>query len=207
MKRCLVLGNGPTLKDMPRELLAKYPTFGSNRVYLLGNFTPTYYACVNNVMLQQIIPEILPLQCEKYIKAKFSHLVPDSTPLNDIGCDGLFSFHPDKYVWEGYTVTYVLLQLAYWKGFEEVGLLGVRHEYNCEGKPNELQRITGEDINHFAPDYMPPGFVWNLPDLENSERAYGMAKQVYTSAGRRIVNLTPGTKLEVFEKGDYTEWL
>ena len=206
MKRCLVLGNGPSLKDMPRELLEKYPTFGSNRVYLLDGFTPTYYAAVNPLVVKQFANEINKMDCEKYITEKLSSRIPGSIPLNNVGCN-LFSFRPDKYIWEGFTVTYVLLQLAFWKGFDEVGLLGVKHEYTFTGSPNQLLNAKGPDLNHFAPDYFTDGMIWNAPDLERSENAYRIAHQVYSDAGRGIINLTPGTKLEVFPKGDYLSWL
>jgi hypothetical protein len=68
-------------------------------------------------------------------------------------------------------------------------------------------KAEGQDHNHFSPDYFTNGASWHAPDLAKSERAYRMAETVYNDNGRKIINLTPGTKLDVFEKGDWQEWL
>lgn len=204
--RCLVIGNGKSLNQIPRDLLEKYPTFGSNRIYLLDGFTPTYYAACNPLIVKQYAKEINRMKCEKFIHNKLSSLIPGSIPLYDIGAE-LFSFRPDAYIYEGYTVTYVLLQLAYWKGFQEIGLVGVDHNYTFDGAPNQLLKAEGEDVNHFSPDYFTNGAEWHAPDLAKSERAYKMAETVYNESSRKIINLTPGTKLDVFTKGDWQEWL
>lgn len=206
LRRCLVIGNGKSLNDISRELLDKYPTFGSNRIYLLNGFIPTYYAACNPLVIKQYAKEINRMKCEKFIKDKLSSLIPGSTPLYDIGAE-LFSFRPDAYIYEGYTVTYVLLQLAYWKNFQEVGLVGVDHDYQFKGAPNQLLKAEGEDPNHFSPDYFANGAEWHAPDLAKSERAYRMAETVYNDNNRKIINLTPGTKLDVFQKGDWQSWL
>jgi len=44
---------------------------------------------------------------------------------------------------------------------------------------------------------------WDLPDLETSEIAYGLAKATYQAYRRRIIDATIGGKLTVFEKVDY----
>ena len=204
--RCLVIGNGKSLKDIPLDFLKRYPSFGSNRIYLLDGFTPDYYACVNPLVAKQYSKEIARMKSEKYICAKHAHLIPGSTGIVSIS-NALFSFRPDCYLYEGYTVTYVLLQLAFWKGYREVGLIGVDHDYVFEGAPNQELKAEGEDHNHFHPDYFSGGVKWNAPDLAKSEEAYEIARQVYTESGRRIINLTPGSKLDVFPREDWTSWL
>ena len=51
MKTCLIIGNGPSLANVPNEFLERFFTFGSNRVYL--KFTPDVYACVNPLVTRQ----------------------------------------------------------------------------------------------------------------------------------------------------------
>lgn len=207
MKTCLVIGNGPSLKDMPLDFLRKYPTFGSNRIYLLDGFTPTYYACVNPLVVQQSATEIDALKCEeKYINSMcLDGNIKDAIPLYSVPMR-IFSDDPLRMIYEGYTVTYVLLQLAFWKGFERVGLVGVDHSYRYEGKPNEECEAHGVDPNHFHPAYFSGGMLWNNPDLAESERSYKMARAAFEKAGRRVVNLTPGSKLEIFEREDWQTW-
>ena len=206
MKTCIIVGNGPSLNDIPLELLNKYPTFGTNRIYLLEGFTPTYYVSVNPLVIEQSIDEINALQAEeKYIRANLAHLIPGSYPLHNAQA-WTFSRDPLTYIFEGFTVTYVCMQLAFWMGFETVLLVGVDHYFKVKGNPNEQQKMKGDDPNHFTPEYF-KGADWNLPDLANSERSYNIAKRVYEKAGRRIINLTTKTALDIFPKGDYREWL
>ena len=81
--------------------------------------------------------------------------------------------------WEGNTVTMVAIQLAYYMGFSEVYLLGVDHSYQFNGTPHAEQLSTGDDPNHFAPNYFGKGFRWHLPDLEGSELAYRVANHIF----------------------------
>ena len=85
-------------------------------------------------------------------------------------------------------MTYVAMQLAYFMGFEEVVLVGVDHSFATKGPAHEVVTSTGADPNHFDPTYFGKGFRWQLPDLETSELAYGLARQVFEADGRRIVD-------------------
>ena len=55
-KTCVIVGNGPSLKNTPMELLKDHYSFGMNRIYIgfdeLG-FTPTFYVCVNVLVRRQ----------------------------------------------------------------------------------------------------------------------------------------------------------
>jgi len=206
-KTALVIGNGPSLNDIPLDFLGKYPSFGTNKIYLLDDFEPNYYVAVNPLVIEQAGNTVRKIDYDaKFIAAHYTrHLVEDALPLYSTAIP-LFSRTPDKWVYEGYTVTYVCLQLAYFMGFSTVLLVGVDHSYEFEGQPNEQKLSWGEDVNHFHPAYFANGQKWHNPDLERSERAYQMARTVYDFEGRKIFNLTPGTKLDVFEKGDIAEW-
>jgi len=106
-------------------------------------------------------------------------------------------------LWEGATVTYVALQLAFYLGFETVILVGVDHNFVTQGKPNTTIVSEGDDPNHFHPGYFGKGFRWQLPDLDTSERGYLLARRAYEQAGRRVLDATIGGKLQIFEKVDY----
>jgi len=202
----LVIGNGPSLSDVPVKFLEKYPSFGSNRIYLLEGFRPTYFVAVNPLVIEQFNREINLLECPKFITAHYTrHLLTDAFPLYTSVIPS-FSRDPEQWVYEGYTVTYVSLQLAFYMGYDTVLLVGVDHSYDFEGEPNDMQVSKGDDVNHFSPDYFGIGRRWHLPNLFAMERAYNMAKTVYEYQGKRIVNLTPGSMLDVFDKGDIAEW-
>lgn len=196
---CTIIGNGPSLKHVPNMWLDKYPTFGSNKIYL--KYIPTYYVCTNPLILKQNKSAIEMLDCEKFARAGF---IDSGNPLN-INPVKEFSTRPYEWVYEGYTVTFVSLQLAYYFGFTTVLLVGIDHRYEYNGKPNQKNVYEGDDVNHFHPDYF-KGQEWNNPDLAQSEISYKMAKVVYEKEHRRIINLTYNSALNVFEKDSIDNW-
>ena len=106
-------------------------------------------------------------------------------------------------VWEGATVTYVALQLAYFMGFDPVILIGVDHSFKSKGKANSTVVSQGDDPDHFHAGYFGKGFRWQLPDLDTSEVGYAMARQAYEADGRQVLDATVGGQLQVFDKVDY----
>jgi hypothetical protein len=120
--------------------------------------------------------------------------------------DSIFSFDPKNWIYEGGTVTYVALQLAYFMGFKTILLVGLDHYYQYTGLPNEEVVMEGNDTNHFVGNYFPPGTKWNNPDLVQSEISYTEARRVFEEDGRRIINLTPNSGESVFEKGELKDY-
>lgn len=196
----IVIGNGPSLRDVPDTFLKKHVTLGSNRVYL--RHTPNYYAVINPLVISQNRDEIQKLATVKFVRAGMDMHGYQLTS----GKKPLFSFEPLQWINEGYTVTYVLLQIAYYLGLTTVLLVGVDHRYTFDGKPNQKRRMEGDDPNHFDPAYF-RGQEWQNPDLEKSAKFYKVARDVYANDGRQIINLTPGSDLDVFEKGDLAGWI
>ena len=110
-------------------------------------------------------------------------------------------------LFQGHTVTYVAMQLAYHMGFSEVGLIGCDHHFKTEGPSNKTV-VSGEvDLNHFHPKYFADGVKWDLPDLLGSEYHYEYANKVFKQDGRKIVNCTEGGKLEIFERLPLQEFI
>ena len=199
---CLVIGNGPSLKDVPNSFLDQYPSFGTNRIFL--KYVPTYYVVVNPLVIEQnkAIIEILP--CDKFLPFGYDFKCEHHGFL--ASTQKQFSHNPDKWIAEGFTVTYGCLQLAYYMGFTTVLLVGVDHRYKFSGEPNEPHLFEGDDPNHFDPEYF-KGVKWHNPDLERSEISYQYAKEAFEQDHRKIINLTPNTALNVFEKGNINDWL
>lgn len=199
-KACFVLGNGPSLADVRNYMLDMLPTFGTNRIYL--KYTPTFYVCVNDLIARQSLDEISKLTSMKFITERVA--IPGAFQLHS--GPPCFSTDITKEVYEGGTVTYVALQIAFSLGYRNVYLLGVDHSYVSPGEPNAEVKWTGADINHFDSSYMLEGEAWNCPDLYSSEIAYGLAKEAYEANGGKIINLTHGTKLDVFDKMNFYDF-
>lgn len=200
----VVVCNGPSLNKVPLDFLSAYPTFGTNRIFLHEQFKPTYYVSVNPLVLEQSAEGIASLECMKFVRQGFEDKF-GAVPLRSASTP-LFMYNPLQWIYEGYTVTFVCLQLAFYMGFTTVLLVGLDHRFEYDGDPNEQQTFKGKDVNHFHPDYF-TGLQWNLPDLEASEHAYGLAEEAYSAVNRQVINLTPGTALEVFEKGMLSKWM
>ncbi len=207
-ERCFIIGNGPSLKTMDLSPLRDEFTFGLNRAYLMFDrlgFATNCLVMVNRYVIEQCAEEIVSQPCLKFISWANREVLPanaDVTFVRSVQQPG-FSKNAAQGVWEGATVTYVAMQLAYLMGFERVCLIGVDHSFATAGKPNSLVRSQGDDPNHFDSAYFGKGFRWQLPDLETSEVAYSMARLAFEADNRQIVDATAGGRLEVFEKVEY----
>ncbi len=209
-QRCFILGNGPSLRRTNVQRLKGEITFGMNRIYLLFpemGFETTYYVAINTLVIEQCAHEIQRLPMPKFVTWRARRWLRHASNLYYLDTDytppETFASDVCGRVFEGSTVTYVALQLAYHMGFSEVILIGVDHTFATKGQPNVTVVSTGDDQNHFSPEYFGRGFRWQLPDLEASERAYRLARQAYESAGRRVLDATIGGNLTVFPKVDY----
>jgi hypothetical protein len=210
--RCVVIGNGPSLNRMDLSVLRDVPTFGLNRGYLLfariGGPT-TYLVSVNRYVLEQSTAEMLASPCPKFFNWRHRRYVPagrdDVIFLNTTHTPGFSTDLARQGLWEGATVTYVALQLAYHLGYREAVLIGVDHSFSTPGAAHQLVTSGGADPNHFDPSYFGAGYRWQLPDLEMSERAYSMAKVAFEAAGGHILDATVGGKLAIFPKADFNE--
>jgi hypothetical protein len=209
-QRCFIIGNGPSLKKTDLSRLKGEFTFGMNRFYLLfeelGFFT-TYFVSINSLVIEQCAEDIRRLPMPRFVSWHSRHLIQPAKGLGFLHTTYTgpkFARDARGRLWEGATVTYVALQLAYHMGFEQVILIGVDHSFVTQGKPNTTVVSQGDDPNHFSAGYFGKGFRWQLPDLETSERGYRMARLAYQQAGRQVLDATVDGKLTVFQKCDYS---
>lgn len=197
----IIIGNGPSLKHVSNDFLASMPSFGSNRIW--RKFKPTYHVISDPLDVKKNMSYLMSLDTPKFIQSTFGIEYPIEIIYNNSHPDwNSFTPDPTKPMYDGCTVTYVCLELAYWMGFATVYLVGVDHRYTWEGP--RLQTIIVDkdtvDPNHFIPDYHMPGEAWQPPNLKRMEHGYRLAKAAYEADGRKIINLTENTALDVFEK-------
>lgn len=218
-ERCVLVANGPSLNEMDLSFLADEITIGMNKIFLgfeLFGFHPKYYLAVNEKVVAQAAAEIQAMTSMKFISraaAKdhvfedaFTHYITTHPYCLDAAGEAKPFFSRDiarDGVNEGWTVTHVALQFAYYLGFTEVVIIGLDHRFSFEGGPNEAQVLEGADPNHFCSNYFGGGHSWDTPDLAKSEAAYKIARDTYEAAGRRILDATVDGACTVFEKVDY----
>lgn len=206
---CFIIGNGPSLNKMNLSLLNDYYTFGLNKIYMIFEKNPfilTYHIAVNSLVIDQIKENIKLIECPSFLanyaarksKIKSSNIYY----LGDSGTSDFFYKDIQKGIVQGWTVTYVAMQIAYYMGFKRVFLIGVDHNFVQSGSANEMQSMKGNDPNHFDPNYF-KGQSWHLADLERSELSYLIAQHIYKLDNRIIYDATLNGKLEIFDKIDF----
>lgn len=210
---CFIIGNGPSLNKMDLSPLKNHHTFGLNKIYLLFDkvdLNLSYHVAVNPLVIEQSVKEFESLSCPSFLAYRCAHkLIKALEHIYFILPQGkLYTFQTDlsKEIFEGYTVTYVAMQIAFYMGFSQVFLIGVDHNFVAVGNPNNKQFLQGEDPNHFHPSYF-GNKEWHLPDLEASELSYSMARFHFNRDGRQIYDATVNGKLQIFPKISYEQAL
>lgn len=212
-ERCIIIGNGPSLKKIDVELLKENWTIGTNRIYLLTEktgFEPSFYCCVNPHVIDQFGQDIAQVRSIKWVRDHRRDLVVDDGKTFYMQSEPRISFVDDLSMlrWhEGWTVTFCAMQVAFFLGFSEVILVGVDHHFERSGEPNRLVKETESDSNHFDARYFGRGVEWQFPDLARSENSYRLAKRAFEKDGRRIYDATVDGHLTVFPKADCREVL
>lgn len=217
---CIVIANGPSLKDVPLEFLNAYPSFGCNRIYLLEDFTPTYFVQIGADQVQGEKAKDFHDICSRVDAAfvnresvrrggfpGFRNVYPImSRPLVDDGTGkgiGMqFSSHPLYAIGIGGSVIFQSFQLAYWMGFSTCLVVGLDHDYPKKWEvpwhfyPNE-ESVTAKDGPYGGRK------SW----AQRTERAFQVSREAFVADSRQVINLTPGSKCYEFPTGDIQAWL
>lgn len=213
-ERCFLIGNAPSLTFDDLRKLKDEKTFGCNSLCLafkeLG-FSTTYFCfedwkvykkhrdIIDSLKLENVfyhtryicMKEKLPLWEKAVPYNLFPHLNYKGGKVRK------FSTKPYKKIYDGFTVVYVMMQIAAFMGFKEMYILGVDCDYTHGKNSNhfagsDTEGVTFREVN-WAPIKMNEAF----------EKARGFAQK----HGIRIYNCTRGGKLEVFERKDLDDVL
>lgn len=212
-QKAVIICNGPSLNKVDLRQLEGAFTFGLNKINLLfdkDSFRPSAIVSVNPLVIKQNADFFSTTSIPTFLDTNARSLLPnisENATLMHSTDYPYFSKDCSMSVFQGFTVTYVALQLAYHMGFTQVALIGCDHDFPVDGVPNEVTYNETVDQNHFSQNYFTQGEPWQFPDLKASEHAYDMAKHGYESDGRLIVNATPESKLSVFPKADLESFL
>lgn len=213
-ERCFIIGNGPSLRVEDLEKLNNEICFGTHRIYNLFEKTkwrPLYYCAQDIKLINESYKEINDMK----LKNKFIAVVKDVRykKLNAKNFIELKyeSFYPElpkfsedisECIYEGFTVTYMCLQIAVYMGFKEIYLLGVDHTYSQSINPDGTIQINKNIKDHF---YERGDVMTYLPQTYRSTLGYRKARQYADSHNIKIFNATRGGALEEFERIDFDE--
>jgi hypothetical protein len=115
----------------------------------------------------------------------------------------MFSLEPLHITGLGYSMVFVLLQIAYYMGFQTVLMVGLDHKYP-----------TGPKKHFYTDDEFPqfetaPGPVYDHdPDKwqQGASLIFELANKVYDEDNRDIINLTEGSHCEAFQRETLSNW-
>lgn len=153
-RRCFVVGNGPSLNRMDMTRLRDEITLGANQCYLgypEWGYQFTYWGIYDQYQI-----EAHDVDYEEQLSGHEAHFMPfEYAPLlrlpnaclvNQVWCREAahqFSDMPD-HVYRGYTVTYMLLQIAAIMGCNPIILIGADHDY-----PLNRRYFTSRTLRRF----------------------------------------------------------
>ncbi len=209
-ERCFIVATGPSLTFEDLEKLKDEKTFGMNSLVKILNQTqwkPTYYGIQDVKVYEKLEHDILNSNLNTVFIGNIianSYQFPDGIvyPLHFLnhryGATQTYNtkFSGDAYsiVYDGYSITYSLLQIAVYMGFNEIYLLGC----DCNYSDDKAKQHFVES-GHYDPAYKTAG--------ERMIAAYEVAKEYADKRGIKIYNATRGGMLEVFQRVDLDEVL
>lgn len=214
-KRCFIIGNGPSLSVEDLEKLKDEITFASHGIYYIFKETdwkPTFYCAQDTKLIKERYGEIKS-ECKK-IQCFFGLVKDIVYPIIskknicielDISQfeNGFPNFSEDltKCAYEGFTVTYFIIQLAVYMGFSEIYLLGVDHKYSMSMNPDGTVTVDKSVGDHFCEK----DTLANIPQTYKSTAAYNVARNYADEHGIKIFNATRGGNLDVFERVNFDD--
>lgn len=206
-ERCFIICTGPSLTVEDMEKLKGEYTFGMNSISLLyekTDFRPSFYGCIDEGVFNKLkeniikydeasIPVFVSPRISKHVNLlahwyeiplNVAYHTYDRWFKNKFWCK--FSDDAYKGLYDMYSVTHFLIQVAVYMGFKEIYLLGA-----------DCNQVKGKKV-HFQ-DYGVPDTTIDTA-RERNIVGYEEVKRYADSHDVKIYNATRGGMLEVFER-------
>lgn len=202
-KRCFITCTGPSLTIPDLEMLKDEYVFGMNSICLIHDKTewkPDFFGIQDRNVFVKVKDALLstdngfvfaPYQYKKWyntpLEWTYFH-ISGSYHLYEMRYGKMFSKFSDNCyttVYDGYTITYSIMQLALYMGFDELYLLGA----DCNYMGNSQHFIEHGNYSN-CPDKM-AGRLFT---------SYDIAKRYADEHNIKIINVTRGGHLEIFPR-------
>ena len=217
-ERCFIIGNGPSLQLEDLETLENEYTFACNLIFQCYKDTywrPDYYFFIESnstTFNTREKVEYMTNNCKAaFVRgggALYSYR--DDPSINNLYYMkmelpkdmGNISFSEDwsQRVFSGTTITYTMIQMAVYMGFNEIYLIGIDHTFSRiideNGNVHDGKLTQGEEHASFLGNYNMP----NGSEVYKVENAYRAARQYGEENNIKIYNATRGGELEIFER-------
>jgi hypothetical protein len=202
-KRCFIAATGPSLTIADLELLKNEYVFGMNsicKIHDQTDWTPDFFGIQDIGVFDKVKYDLLstnnglvfaPYSFKKRVGNRQDWIYFHSCGYYNYyeGKHGrnFVYFSDDSYIriYDGYTITYSILQLAVYMGFKEIYLIGADSNYLGEKKNFIEHGNPGTPVEMVGP---------------RLTVAYGKAKEYGDCNDIKIVNVTRGGSLEVFPR-------
>lgn len=201
-ERCFIVATGPSLTYEDLNKLNSEITLSMNSICMVFDditWRPTYYGIqdiyvyerlkkiiINSKMKNVFISDLI---CKKYRPQSDWVQFPLNLLTHANGYKKLetkFSSNAYEVVYDGFTITYSMIQLAVYMGFKEIYLIGADTNYEKDKAHHIKEHGAHDSTYETARDRM--------------IIAYKVAKEYCDSNGIRIFNATHGGMLEVFPR-------
>lgn len=218
-EKCVLIGMGPSLRPEDLSYFQGFTTFACNKIFLAmekAGWFPDYYFIsdvlvaeqnregINNSILdnsQRIYHSSITRRLEGYgdpisftWQGNLNKVKEPYLRNNLVG--GLFA--------GGSTVIFEMIQFAHFMGFSEVYIVGLDFDFSLSESTGERCRsgeilVSQGEVNHFHPDYRKPGEKWTVPKMDEQKIAFSYARVCFEKSGRKLINASRKTKLDVLE--------
>ena len=204
-ERCFIIATGPSLTNEDILKLRNEYTFSMNAMCLKYeelNWKPSFYGIQDKGVFEKLKENIINSDVEyMFIDERYRKVLPDKPNYYFFPRDAVynafdaynkniykakFSKDPTVVVYDGFTITCSLLQIAIYLGFNKIYLLGCDCNYSKDGKKYFV------DHGHLA---------MHLDTArERMIAGYKAVKEYAESNDISIFNATRGGMLDVFER-------
>ncbi|MEO1669161.1 MAG: glycosyltransferase [Cyanobacteria bacterium J06631_2] len=210
---CVIVGNGPSLKEIDFSLLKNQDVFITNYAFLNEELLSyaKYIGVVNYLVAEQGAHQFNLLEgAIKLFPYWLGYCInggEDTFFFTSMGKPEFSTNIFENVSWRS-TVSFFQMQIAYGLGYRRVLMIGFDHNYSQDvsAQEGDILLCEKDDENHFDPRYF-KGKRWQAADVNNMEAMYVLAKQAYEADNREIINCTVGGKLELFKRGRLEDYL
>lgn len=220
-KRIFIIGNGPSLNEMPLYLLKDEYKMCFNRFALMEervNWFPDFYAVTDDLVLKDQAKELNENIIPRVKAAFFPDIHPSNLSIKKIINDkkNVLWLHVDKPDFSdnlpdcgiNKTVVNAGIQIAAYMGFTDIYLIGVDMtfgEHKITKSSSRNWKSEGDDTNHFDPRYFGKGRSYHNPGVDEMLQKFELCKAFFDSRNVRIFNAGYGGKLETFPRVKFTD--
>jgi len=221
-RRAFIVATGPSLRIEDLNYLKHEITLSCNKIFLAFKETewrPTFYSIIDRLVAEELhetIAEIPSIKIFSSVGKSFYSEHRDIYWLNDLPSpivDGKrqsqFSKDLNIGTYGGYSVVYTLMQIAYYIGISELYLIGLDFKFTkskdtgMRTAANEVILKQATELNHFHSDYRPKNTCWTEPRLDIQYDAFICAKKAFEDNGRKILNASRQSALDVYQRIDF----